>query len=110
MAVPVSLVRDTPVAHGSYPALSRPLTVLGCERRVFLGAASLGAAAFSSFNAPLAGLLLFACGYGAGLLATRSDPALPAVILRSAGSARRYDPALRSADPDPLEVAEGGTR
>ena len=100
----MSPASNTPVTHGSYPALSRPLTVLGCERRIFLGAASLGAAAFSSFNAPLAGLLLFACGYGAGLLATRSDPALPSVLLRSAGSARRYDPALRSAGPDPLEV------
>ena len=95
---------DRPASHRSYAALSRPLTVLGCERRLFLGAACVGAAAFSSFNAPLAGIILFGCGYGAGLLATRHDPCLPAVVLRSASSARRYDPALRSEGPPPLEI------
>lgn len=92
--------------HGAYPALSRPLTVLGCDRRFFLGATCLGAAAFSSFNAPLAGVLLFACGYGGGLLATRIDPCLPAVLLRSASYSRRYDPALRAATPDRSEIVE----
>ncbi len=92
--------------HGAYPALSRPLTVLGCERRLFLGAVCVGAAAFSSFNAPLAGVLLFGCGYGAGLLATRLDPCLPAVLLRSASCSRRYDPALRATGPDLLEIVE----
>ncbi len=95
---------STPVLHSAYPALSRPLTLLGCERRLFLGAACVGAAAFSSFNAPLAGLVLFACGYGGGLLATRYDPCLPAVLLRSASCSRRYDPALRQEGPPPLEV------
>ena len=92
--------------HGAYPALSRPLTVLGCERSLFLGATCIGAAAFSSFNAPLAGVLLFVCGYGAGLLATRLDPCLPAVLLRSASCSHRYDPALRKPGPDPLEIVD----
>ncbi len=96
---------DRPALHRAYPALSRPLTLLGCERRLFLGAACVGAAAFSSFNAPLAGLVLFGCGYGAGLLATRHDPCLPAVLLRSAACSRRYDPALRADGPPPLAIA-----
>ena len=101
---------ESPARHGAYPALSRPLTVLGCERRLFLGAACAGAAAFSSFNAPLAGLLLFGCGYAGGLLATRSDPCLPTVLLRSASCARRYDPALRGAGSPAIEiVAEGAS-
>jgi len=100
----VSTSTATPARHLAYPALSRPLTVMGCERRLFLGAACAGAAAFSSFNAPVAGILLFAFGYGAGLLATRSDPALPAVLLRSAACARRYDPALRSEGPMAVEI------
>ena len=102
--------RQAPASHGTYPALSRPLTVMGCERRIFLGAACLGAAAFSSFNAPLAGMLLFGTGYFAGLFATRYDPALPAVLLRSASCSRRYDPALRSTDPPPIEIVEEAGR
>ncbi len=101
----MSASRPVPARHEAYPALSRPLTVLGCERRLFLGAACVGAAAFSSFDAPLAGLLLFAAGYGAGLLATRRDPDLPAVLLRSAACRRRYDPALRAGGAAPLELA-----
>ncbi len=100
----MSVATDLPVPHGAYPALSRPLTLLGCERRLFLGAACVGAAAFSSFNAPLSGLLLFASGYAGGLLATRYDPGLPSVLLRSASCSRRYDPALRSPEPAPLDV------
>ncbi len=95
---------DTPALHHAYPALSRPLTLLGCERRLFLGATCVGAAAFSSFNAPLAGVVLFACGYGGGLLATKYDPCLPAVLLRSASCSRRYDPALRANGPPPIRV------
>ena len=93
-----------PARHLAYPALSRPLTVMGCERRLFLGAACAGAAAFSSFNAPVAGILLFAFGYGAGVLATRADPALPVVLLRSATCGRRYDPAHRSGSVVPVEI------
>lgn len=100
----MSATSNTPARHGAYPALSRPLTVLGCERRLFLGAACAGAAAFSSFNAPLAGLLLFGCGYAGGLLATRSDPCLPTVLLRSASCGRRYDPALRSTGSPLIDI------
>lgn len=95
---------DRPALHRAYPSLSRPLTLLGCERRLFLGAACVGCAAFSSFNAPLAGIVLFGLGYGAGLLATRHDPCLPTVLMRSATCGRRYDPALRAEGPPPLEV------
>ncbi len=94
----------TPALHGTYLALSRPLTVLGCERRLFMGATCVGAAAFSSFNAPIAGLLLFSAGYGAGLVVTKLDPCLPSVLLRSASCSRRYDPALRAASPEPLQI------
>lgn len=95
---------NRPAMHLAYPALSRPLTVFGCERRVFLGSSCLGAAAFSSFNAPLAGLVLFAAGYGAGLWMTRRDPCLPVVLLRSAAFGQRYDPALRKTGPPSIEV------
>ena len=82
MAVPVKPDPAAPARHRGYPALSRPLTVLGCERRLFLGAA----------------------GVGAGRLATRRDPCVPAVLLRSAACGRRYNPALRSPAPEPLRL------
>ncbi len=94
----------TPAVHATYLSLSRPLTVMGCERRLFLGAVCTGAAAFSSFNAPLAGFVLFGAGFGLGLLTTKHDPALPVVLLRSARCRRRYDPAMRDGGPAPLLV------
>ena len=100
----MTLSTAKPALHGSYPALSRPLTVLGCERRLFLGAACLGTATFSSFSAPLAGMLLFATGYAAGVVATHLDPNLVCVLLRSASCSTRYDPATRSSAPEPLQV------
>ena len=105
----MSASTTAPARHLTYSALSRPLTVMGCERRLFLGAACAGAAAFSSFNAPVAGILLFAFGYGAGLLATRGDPALPVVLLRSAACGRRYDPALRSEGAVAVEIVTAET-
>ena len=95
---------EIPVLHGTYLALSRPLTVLGCERRLFMGVVCVSAAAFSSFNAPIAGLLLFSAGYGAGLTVTKLDPCLPTVLLRSARCSQRYDPALRADGPEPLQI------
>ena len=100
----MTLSTSKPALHGSYPALSRPLTLLGCERRLFLGAACLGAATFSSFSAPMAGMLLFAAGYAAGVVATRLDPNLVGVLLRSASCSARYDPAIRSSVPKPLRI------
>lgn len=100
----MSQADGAPALHGTYLALSRPLTVLGCERRIFMGTICVGAAAFSSFNAPIAGLLLFGAGYGAGLAVTKLDPCLPTVLLRSANCSRRYDPALRDPGPAPLRV------
>lgn len=102
----MSLSGETSALHGTYLALSRPLTLLGCERRLFLGVACVGAAAFSSFNAPVAGLLLFGVGYGVGLAVTRLDPCLPTVLLRSASCSQRYDPALRDLGPEPLQIVK----
>ncbi len=106
----MSRADHSPALHGTYRALSRPLTVLGCERRLFLGVSCVGAAAFNAFSAPVAGLLLFCAGYGAGLLVTKLDPCLPSVLLRSASCSQRYDPALRESGPAPLRVIAGAKR
>ena len=101
---------DSPQMHPTYLSLSRPLTVMGCERRLFLGAVCAGAAAFSSFNAPLAGLVLFSAGFGVGFVTTKRDPALPVVLLRSARCSQRYDPAMREDRPAALTVLAGDSR
>ena len=63
-----------------YPALSRPLTILGVERRWFLLGATLAMGLWNAINSLLSALLVFAALYMAGLLAWRRDPALLAIL------------------------------
>ena len=57
-----------------YPALNRPLTILGVERRGFLLSATLALAMWNAMNSLVTGGVVFAVGYGAGWLAGRKDP------------------------------------
>lgn len=87
-------------------SLSRPLTILGCERRVFLLSATFGAAAFNALNSFLVGLLLFAIGYVVGWFGTRNDPHMLLVARAAARDKARYDPAKRPASLDSIEIAD----
>jgi len=87
-------------------SLSRPLTILGCERRVFLLSATFGAAAFNALNSFLVGLLLFAIGYVVGWFGTRSDPHMLLVARAAAQDRVRYDPAKRPASLESIEIAD----
>lgn len=78
-------------------SLARPLTVAGCERRIFILAATFGAATFNAINSLPAGLLLFLTGYVVGWLGTRRDPHMLQVVRASANAKARYDPAKRPA-------------
>ena len=50
-----------------YPALSRPLTILGVERRWFLLSATLGLALWNAINSIVTGALIFArCSTASG--------------------------------------------
>ena len=51
-----------------YPALNRPLTILGVERRGFLLVATLGLAMWNATASLVTGGVVFAVGYGAGWL------------------------------------------
>ena len=53
-------------AWRGYPALSRPLTILGVERRWFLLSATLGLALWNAINSIVTGALIFAVLYGWG--------------------------------------------
>ena len=86
-------------------SLARPLTILRCERRVFILSATFGAAAFNAINSILVGLLLFVCGYIVGFFGTRNDPHMLLVARAAAQSKVRYDPGKRPASIEAVEIA-----
>ena len=47
-----------------YPTLSRPLTIMGVERRWFLLSATLGMAMWNALNSIMTGAMIFAVLYG----------------------------------------------
>ena len=85
-------------------SLARPLTVMGCERRVFILSATFGAATFNVLNSLPAGLLLFVTGYAVGWLGTRRDPHMLQVARACANAKVRYDPAKRPAAETEIEI------
>ena len=89
-------------------SLSQPLTVLGCERRVFILAATFGAVVFNALGSLLAGLLLFAMGYAAGWFGTKADPHMLLVMRAAAQEKARYDPAKRPASEACVEIVTVG--
>ena len=56
------------------PALSKPLTIMGVERRWFLLSATLGLAMWNAINSIVTGGLIFAVLYGVGFWAWKQDP------------------------------------
>ena len=73
-------------------SLSRPLTILGAERKLFFFAMCLGAGTFNLFYSFLAGLLMSGGLYGFALWATARDPEMLRILLASSRARRRYDP------------------
>ena len=61
-------------AWRGYPALSKPLTIMGVERRWFLLSATLGLAMWNAINSIVTGGLIFAVLYGVGFWAWKQDP------------------------------------
>ena len=77
-------------------SLSRPLTILGAERKLFFFAMCLGAATFNLLNSLLGGILIFLLLYGAARWATSTDPQILKLLLEAAKLRRQYDPAKLS--------------
>jgi type IV secretory pathway TrbD component len=73
-------------------SMSRPLTILGAERKLFFFAMCLGAATFNLLGSLLGGLLIFALLYFAARWATRTDPQILRFLLTAARLRPQYDP------------------
>jgi type IV secretory pathway TrbD component len=73
-------------------SLSRPLTILGAERKLFFFAMCLGAATFNLLGSLLGGLLMFLLLYVMARSATQTDPQILRFLLSASRLRREYDP------------------
>jgi type IV secretory pathway TrbD component len=73
-------------------SLSRPLTILGAERKLFFFAMCLGAATFNLLNSLVGGLLIFLLLYVLARWATQTDPQILTFLLTAARVRTQYDP------------------
>ena len=73
-------------------SLSRPLTILGAERRLFFLALCMGAATFNLLASLLGGLLMFLLLYLLARRATQTDPQILRCLLTAAKLRAQYDP------------------
>jgi type IV secretory pathway TrbD component len=83
-------IRRVNLVHRS---LSRPLTLLGAERKLFFFALCLGATTFNLLGSLLGGVLIFSLLYLAARWATRTDPQILRILLTAATLRCQYDPA-----------------
>ena len=74
-------------------SLSRPLTILGAERKLFFFAMCLGAATFNRLGSLLGGVLIFLLLYLVARWATTTDPQILRLLFLAAKLRRQYDPA-----------------
>ena len=74
-------------------SLSRPLTILGAERKLFFFAMCLGAATFNLLGSLLGGLLMFALLYFVARWAAATDPQILKLLFHAAKLRKQYDPA-----------------
>ena len=79
--------------HLVHRSLSRPLTILGAERKLFFFAMCIGAGTFNLLASLLGGLLMFLLLYFVARWATGTDPQILRLLLASARLRVQYDPA-----------------
>lgn len=84
-------------------SLSRPLTILGAERKLFFFAMCLGAATFNLLGSLAGGVLMFLLLYFVARWATATDPQILRLLLQAAKMKRQYDPAKLT----PISIVRG---
>ena len=73
-------------------SLSRPLTILGAERKLFFFAMCVGAGTFNLLDSLLGGVLIFLLLYVFARWATKTDPQILRFLLTSPKLRTQYDP------------------
>ena len=86
----MSNARRVNMVHRS---LSRPLTILGAERKLFFFAMCVGAGTFNLLDSLLGGLLIFFLLYFVARWATQTDPKILRFLITAANLRTQYDPA-----------------
>ena len=74
-------------------SLSKPLTILGAERKLFFFAMCVGAGTFNLLDSLLGGVLMFLLLYIVARWATRTDPQILRFLLTAPKLRTQYDPA-----------------
>jgi len=85
-------VAETRRINKVHRSLSRPLTILGAERKLFFFAMCLGAATFNLLGSLAGGLLMFLLLYFVARCATETDPQILRFLLTAARLRAEYDP------------------
>jgi type IV secretory pathway TrbD component len=75
-----------------YRSISRPLTILGAERKLFFFAMCIGAGTFNLLGSLLGGVLVFLLLYSVARWATQTDPQILHFLLTSPKLRAQYDP------------------
>jgi type IV secretory pathway TrbD component len=75
-----------------YRSISRPLTILGAERKLFFFAMCIGAGTFNLLGSLLGGVLMFLLLYFVARWATETDPQILRILLTSPKLRVQYDP------------------
>ena len=83
-------VRRINTVHRS---LSKPLTILGAERKLFFFAMCVGAGTFNLLDSLLGGVLMFLLLYFVARWATKTDPQILRFVLTAPKLRTQYDPA-----------------
>jgi len=73
-------------------SISRPLTILGAERKLFFFAMCVGAGTFNLLGSLFGGVLMFLLLYFAARWATETDPQILRFLLTSPKLRTQYDP------------------
>ena len=74
-------------------SLSKPLTILGAERKLFFFAMCVGAGTFNLLDSLLGGVLMFVLLYIVARWATKTDPQILRFLLTAPKLRTQYDPA-----------------
>ena len=74
-------------------SLSKPLTILGAERKLFFFAMCVGAGTFNLLDSLAGGILMFLLLYMVARWATKTDPQILRFLLTAPKLRTQYDPA-----------------